>query len=192
MNPVILALEAKAQAQTPPITATQWLYQQAGITAPTNMKLGDMPRVLSFISGRIEARANTVRTEIRTSTSPYLWPFSASNAALLYADETLEERNEIAAAQMLSAVEALRAFVLGDIFTQAGDDRAAQFLGDPKVSGSKGEARLLLDSAKNDAAGALEAFGARRDSQSDSGGGNMTISTHATNPTYSPGFWPFP
>ena len=189
MSPVIIALQTKAAAQNK--SAAQWLWAQAALIDVSNAKM-TMPEMLVFIDERLEARANDIESAMRKATHPFLWPFSDESAATLYPDESSATRIEIRAAQMQSAANALRSFVIGDILALAGDDRAARYLGDPKVSGSKGEGRLLLESAADYAKLALSNVGQSTGQESGGGGGggggNMTLTTHYTNPVYPNGF----
>jgi hypothetical protein len=165
MGILLSKLEADAAALEPPLTAiisarqdSQVQPSQLGWSNDTT-GVGKLDRLLA---GRFTAREGYVLGEMRNAAMPFSWPLSADAVSKLYAGMTGDEQLLMTAGQLDQASEAMRLFVLGDVFLQISQrdkdyvEKAAFYLGHPLNPRDMGMAAQTLKTAKDSLLSAIK------------------------------------
>jgi hypothetical protein len=106
----------------------------------------------SITTGRINARAVAVSTQLDNAAGSYSWPFTEATQTILWPLRTPEERGRAVSDQWSLAADSVRAYVLGDLFLRAGQ-RDPMYIEKAKVYYAM--AKDMLDAAKASIAAAI-------------------------------------
>jgi hypothetical protein len=165
MGILLAKLESDAAALDPPLTAVISARQDSQVQ-PTQLGWSNdtagVAKLDRLFTGRFTARENYVLAEMRNAAIPFSWPLSADAVAQLYANMTGDEQTVLTTGQLDQAAEAVRLYVLGDVFLQISQrekeyvDKAAYYLGHPMNPRDLGQAAQTLKAAKDSLIAAIK------------------------------------
>ena len=186
MGVLIDKLEQIYQASGDPIDYVAGIRQESALDPIGVMGFADVDEMDAFIIERATARENDALLEMGTMAAPrFAYPFPPAQDPVIFPMREAAEAGAIVDSQLTTAAEAVKKFVLGDLYFKASHRdqsyalKAAMLLGDTS-QGRPGEAQMTLNRAlrsiQTAVAGATSSTGGKKPIGS-------TVMSRGDNPT---------